>query len=360
MKFIVDRSTFDRAIKKVLLATGKKHRVQILTHVAMKVNEDGLLLEGTDLDLGIKIMVPAEVIEEGTTTISGEKLRNICCYSEGEITFSATGSRVLVKTSNSKYSLTGMEYTDFPLLPEVEGKSIIIEQSVLKNSINKVRHAAARSDFRPSLCGISLEIMDASISVAATDGNRLSVVDYPLDFAVEETSIIIPQKNIGSIVELMSGKSDDVKITFGRNKIKFQIKDGEVTSSLIDGKFPNFRHLIPNSSKMNFEIDRDIFITSIKKTMFVDDNSVKSVSISLSDNNVLITSDRNGETAEDSVEISYKGDPIKASYNASFLLDALQSVSDNLIGIHLNSNKEGMLITSENDMHNQLVMPQFL
>lgn len=358
MKFIVEHATFERAVKKVLFATNERHRMQILTHVAMKATEDGgLLLEGTDLDIGIKVRVPAEVIEEGSTTISGKKLKNICYFSNGEMTFSENNNKVLVKASGSKYSITGMEYTDFPLLPEVEGKKIVIKQSVLKNLMLKTNHASAKNDIRPALCGILFELLDTSLSLAATDGNRLSLFDYPLGFVTDKASVIIPHRNIDGIASLLSNSGEDVEITLGKDKIKFEMQDVEITSTLIDAQFPSFRRIIPTSSKIHFEIGRSPLIASIQKTIFVDDDKVKKVIISLSENNILISAEKNGEEAEDSKDIVYHGNPIKIGFNSSYLLDALLSISDDVVDLYLNSENESILIVSDKGQHQQVIMP---
>ena len=358
MKFTVETSEFSKAVRQVSKAIKEKNRIPVLNHIAMKVTEGGLVMEGTDLDIGIKKRIFVEVIGEGSLTVSAKKLNKICDLSHGDITFSEKGGKVTVKTGGSKYTLASLEYTDYPLLPEVEGKSIIVPQAVLKNLISKTNHAVANQDIRPAMCGILFELLDTSFSMAATDGHRLSVFDHPIGFDVGKSSSILPLKTALSLLKLLDD-SKDVEITFGKDKIKLTMEDMEITSTLIDSQFPSFRRIIPVKSRIEFRIGRIPFIESIKKSVLVDDDTVKKTIISLSENclTTLSSSKESGEQSEDVIQLVYSGDSINIGMNASYVLDALEAASGEVVSVHLNSDVESMLIESENGLHKQVIMP---
>lgn len=341
MKFKINRDHFANGLAQVLNVVGSKATMPILSNVLIEAEKDQISLTTTNLDLGIRCRIKAEVKETGAVTLPVKRLAGIVRELPNiDVTFDASPNHQIKLTSGgSTFRIMGIGKEDFPPLPEFgEERAFSLEQGELVAMLKSVAYAQSTDETRYILNGVYFNFRDEKLSLVATDGRRLAMMAKELEVPAESAgSIILPAKTVGELTRLLD-KGEKVKISFNERRASFQIATDKDSSGLIDhiylyskvveGNYPNYQQVIPKETHQRIKLERELFLQCVHRAALVCSEKANSVRIKLSSNLLELTAQSPdfGE-AHESMAISYSGPELQVAFNPAFLMDPLRALS---------------------------------
>jgi DNA polymerase-3 subunit beta len=341
MKFKINRDHFANGLAQVLNVVGSKATMPILSNVLIEAEKDQISLTTTNLDLGIRCRIKAEVKEPGAVTLPVKRLAGIVRELPNiDVTLDASPTHQIKLTSGgSTFRIMGIGREEFPPLPEFgEEKAFSLEQSELVTMLKSVAYAQSTDETRYILNGVYFNFKDGKLSLVATDGRRLALVAKDMEVPLESSgAIILPAKTVGEITRLLD-KGEKVKINFNDRRAAFQIATDKDTSGLIDhvylyskvveGNYPNYHQVIPKETHQRIKLERELFLQCVHRAALVCSEKANSVKLKLSSNLLELTAQSPdfGE-AHESMAIGYSGPDLQVAFNPAFLMDPLKALT---------------------------------
>jgi DNA polymerase-3 subunit beta len=341
MKFKINRDHFSNGLAQVLNVVGSKAAMPILSNVLIEAEKDCISLTTTNLDLGIRCKIKAEVKEGGSVTLPVKRLATIVRELPNvDVAFDSTANhQVKIASGGSNFRIMGIGAEEFPKLPDsTDDKTYTLEQGEIATMLSNVSYAQSTDETRFILNGVYFNFKDEKLTLVATDGRRLALVSKEL--AVPATSagaIILPAKTVAELLRLL-GKGDKLKIAFNERRAAFQIDTGKDTSGLIDsiylfskvveGNYPNYQQVIPKETHQRIKLERELFLQCVHRAALVTSEKSNSVKIKLSSNLLEITASSPdfGESHE-SMAIAYSGTDLQVAFNPQFVMDPLRALT---------------------------------
>lgn len=352
MKFNIRQDEMLPLLDTVHGCVDKGHGIPILRNLLMVVEKGRLSLAGTDNE--VEIVVSSEHIskskEDGKITASARKLLDICksLQRESDIEFSLDKDRLLIRADRSRFGLTSLPADEFPKTDiGKDGIEIVISCKDLRCFLEDTMFSMASDDVRYALRGILLELGNGRLRGVATDGHRLALKDFTIGtLANIKQEIIIPRKGVMELRRLLDDSDDDVKIKVSQNHIQVTRGDVQLTSKLIDAKYPDYRSVVPDSGKYTVKTDREILKQCLRRASVLSDGIYRGVSISIKENLLKASaSNPEQEQAEEEIDIEYKGVNMEIGFNVAYLLDALSAIkTDNVLLNFTDSNSSCLLL----------------
>src|SRR5581483_1851163 len=264
MKVVLTRADLLKGISTVQSAVAAKNTMPILANVLLEARDKKLEFVATDLDMGIRCSVQAEVVEKGSITINAKKLSDIVReLPEASVDLEIDDShKMILVCQKSNFKIHGLPKDDFPILPEVKKDKVFkVKGSLLQEMIRKTIFAVSTDETRYVLNGVFFQIEGGKVRMVATDGHRLAFIQKKLEGKNDEKcNVIIPTKTLNELTKVVSdlskGKEEEdviVEITATENQIKFAAGGVEIISRLIEGQFPNYEQVIPKESDKKVE-----------------------------------------------------------------------------------------------------------
>jgi DNA polymerase-3 subunit beta len=341
MKFKINRDHFSNGLAQVLNVVGSKATMPILSNVLIEADKDSISLTTTNLDLGIRCKVKAEVKEPGAITLPVKRLATIVKeLPSTDVTFDASPTHQIKLTSGgSTFRIMGIGREEFPPLPEFgEEKSFTLEQGELVAMLKSVAYAQSTDETRFILNGVYFNFNDGKLSLVATDGRRLALMSKEMEVPAESAgNIILPAKTVGELLRMLD-KGEKLKVSFNDRRAAFQInvdKDSAgfvdsvyLYSKVVEGNYPNYNQVIPKETHQRIKLERELFAQCVHRAALVCSEKSNSVKIKLSSNLLEITAQSPdfGE-AHESMAIAYSGPELQVGFNPQFLLDPLRALS---------------------------------
>jgi DNA polymerase-3 subunit beta len=340
----------------------KKSVVPILSHVLLDFIESGLRLKATDLDHSIMESVPAEVSTLGAIAVPAATLNDIVRKSsdtaELEFSLADKGSKLLVVAGKSKFELSTLDHSDFPEIALLkDGCSFTIKSADFNKLISRTKISISPEESRHNLNGIFFHKESEKLKAAATDGHRLSVSEIDINIKESLQGIIISKKTVFEVKKLLDVFQDDVSITLNANQIQFVLGNVAFISKLVDGNFPDYKRVIPETNSEFFIVKRTDFLEIVDRVAVISDDKVRSVKLELNKNNLAcyIANSKVG-SGRDEVEVVYSGQGWSAGFNASYLLDVAQTLQGESLKIHVKEALAPILITDESEPESLFVI----
>ena len=349
MKFKINRDHFANGLAQVLNVVGSKATMPILSNVLIEAEKDQISLTTTNLDLGIRCKIKAEVKETGSVTLPVKRLATIVRELPNvDVTFDASPNHQVKLTSGgSNFRIMGIAKDEFPPLPEFgDEKAYTLEQAELTTMLKSVAYAQSSDETRYILNGVYFNFKDSKLSLVATDGRRLALVSKEMDVpATSAGAIILPAKTVSELTRLLD-KGEKVKINFNERRAAFQIATDKDTSGLIDhvylyskvveGSYPNYNQVIPKETHQRIKLERELFLQCVHRAALVCSEKSNSVKIKLSSNLLEITAQSPdfGE-AHESMAIGYSGPELQVAFNPVFVMDPLRALTKDEIFFEL-------------------------
>ncbi len=308
----------------------------ILSNVLLRAEGERLELTATDLDVTVVCGVEAKVRNSGTTTLPVKKLFGIAReLSGGEIEIEVDEKNVCsVRSGSSFYKINGLSAEEYPPLPKFkEEKKVLVGQEKFRGMLRKTSFAISTDEARYVLNGIFISLKDHKMTIVATDGRRLALVDEEVE--VPEPSqgeFIIPAKAVAELNRLLQ-ENGETAIKYGDNQAEFALSAGKnftvkIITKLIEGNYPNYRQVIPGETKERVGLPREEFLHALKRAEIMTSEKANSVKLSFTRNNLAITanSPEVGE-ARESMAVNYKGKEIAVAFNPKYLIDPLNALT---------------------------------
>ncbi|MFA5057239.1 MAG: DNA polymerase III subunit beta [Opitutaceae bacterium] len=341
MKFKINRDHFSNGLLQVLNVVGSKATMPILSNVLIEAEKDHISLTTTNLDLGIRCRIKAEVKETGSVTLPVKRLATIVRELPNiDVTLDSTPNhQVKLASGGSQFRIMGIGKEEFPPLPEFgDDKSFSLEQAELGNMLKGVAYAQSADETRYILNGVYFNFRDGKLSLVATDGRRLALISKELEFpAASAGNIILPAKTVSELLRLLD-KGAKIKISFNERRASFQIATEKDTSGLVEniylfskvveGNYPNYQQVIPKETHQRIKLERELFLQCVHRAALVCSEKSNSVKIKLTSNLLEITASSPdfGESHE-SMAISYSGPDLQVAFNPQFIMDPLRALT---------------------------------
>ncbi|HVZ66513.1 MAG TPA: DNA polymerase III subunit beta [Lacunisphaera sp.] len=341
MKFKINRDHFSNGLAQGLNVVGSKAAMPILSNVLIEAEKDQISLTTTNLDLGIRCRIKADVKEGGSVTLPVKRLATIVRELPNvDVAFDSTAThQVKIASGGSNFRIMGIGAEEFPKLPDsADDKNYALEQAELATMLGNVSYAQSTDETRYILNGVYFNFKDGKLALVATDGRRLALVSKEMTVpAASAGAIILPAKTVAELLRLL-GKGEKVKVSFNERRAAFQIDTGKDTSGLTDsiylfskvveGNYPNYQQVIPKETHQRIKLERELFLQCIHRAALVTSEKSNSVKIKLSANLLEITASSPdfGESHE-SMAISYSGPDLQVAFNPQFLMDPLRALT---------------------------------
>jgi DNA polymerase III subunit beta len=341
MKFKINRDHFSNGLAQVLNVVGSKAAMPILSNVLIEAEKDHISLTTTNLDLGIRCKIKAEVKEGGTITLPVKRLATIVRELPNvDVSFdSTTGHQAKIASGGSNFRIMGLGAEDFPKLPDsADDKTFSLEQGELATMLGNVSYAQSTDETRYILNGVYFNFKEGKLALVATDGRRLALVSKEMNVpAAGAGAIILPARTVAELLRLL-GKGEKIKIAFNERRAAFLIDTGKDTSGLTDsiylfskvveGNYPNYQQVIPKETHQRIKLERELFLQCVHRAALVTSEKSNSVKIKLTANLLEITASSPdfGESHE-AMAISYSGPELQVAFNPQFVMDPLRALT---------------------------------
>ena len=367
MKFSISRENLLQPLQLVSGAVERRHTLPILSNVLIKVSENSLWLTGTDLEVElISNMTLTGEVEEGEITVPAKKLFDICrgLPDQSDLHFQVDGAKAILKSGRSKYSLSTLSADDYPNLEDWEGEvEFEISQTNLKHLIDSTHFSMAQQDVRYYLNGMSLETEDNIIRTVATDGHRLALCRMTYENAtLPSRQVIIPRKGVLEISRLIDEEDKLIKVQIGANHIRLFSSEFIFTSKLVDGRFPDYRRVLPKDGDKTILASKDSLKQAFSRASILSNEKFRGVRLNLSDEELKITANNpEQEEAEEIVDVDYKGGELEIGFNVAYLIDVFNSLKSEQVKISLSdSNSSALIEDAADDAALYVIMPMRL
>ena len=339
MKFKIVRSKFLEGLKSVQGIVAGKGSLPILQNVLLEAKGGELTMTTTDLDISIRASVACEVINEGGSTIPVKFLFNaISKVVEGDVEVETDDKdRATICAGNAKFKFAGMPESEFPKLPQDENAySYKIPQATFKDMLRKVAYAASQDDTRRTLKGVLMSFKEQKLTMVATDGRRLALVEHEVEFPQDaEKDIILPSKAVAELQRTLNGEGE-LEMMVQNSQICFKVESLMVYTKLIDEIYPNYRQVIPVDERQEILVDRQLLLDALDRARVMSMDEAHSTKLIFSNGKLTVTSAASdiGE-AKDEVPIKYSGEEIEILFDPAYVMDCLKAIDDDEVSINL-------------------------
>ena len=367
MKVLCKQENLNYGIQIANKAISSKIIEPIYGNIMLETAENELKLAATSGDITIEVMIEVENIEQhGSITVPAKELSNLVgTYDPGQMEIESDDARVItLKTRGCHYQLNGLSADQFPSSPQLIGEDcLIMKQADLKSMLKETGFAIAPPDeVRAVLKGSLFEISDNTLNVVSADGRRMAKKTATLlSSGGQNYEVIVPKKTLTELLRILKDNDEEIKIYISDSQIDFQIDKVRILSGLIQGKFPNYRQVIPAHCDQSLRIDKNAFYKALKRASFVaqDLESPNLVKLKIHASQLIITANTQdlGQAYEE-VDLEEPGQSIDISFNAKYLLDALSCMAGPEILFELsNPVNPGIIRPSNDDKYIYVIMP---
>ena len=342
MKFKINQDHFSNGLQQVLNVVASRSTMPILSNVLIEAEEGHISLTTTNLDLGIRCRIKAEVTDMGSITLPVRKLATIVKELPVNEVFLETSEKNQAKITSggSLFKIMGISSEEFPPLPTFENRKVFeLSQVQIVNMLKSVSYAQSTDENRYILNGVYFNFADEKLTLVATDGRRLGLTGLDLEVSEENAgSLILPAKTVAELERLM-GKGEKVNIAFNDRQAAFEIGLDEagdsglvdhlyLVSKIVEGNYPNYRQVIPKETEHRVKIERELMLECVHRAALVTSDKSNSVKIKVSKNLLEISgqSSEYGESHE-SMAIAYDGPEVQVAFNPQFLMEPLKALN---------------------------------
>ena len=346
MKLQVTQENLNRALGSVARVANSRGTLPILANVLIKTSNNRLSLSATNLDIAITHYIGAKVKEEGSITVPARLMQDfVGSLPEGVIELDLQDTKLHVNTDQYKSVVNGIMADDFPIMPAIsDGKSWTVDGGLFKKALQQVVFAASSDETRPVLTGVLLQTSDGKLHMAATDSYRLA--EKRLGANKYDVQLLIPATAMHDLLRLLGDDDEKVQITHGEQQVLFQVADIELVTRLVEGKYPDYRKLIPAKFATEATLKRADLVNVTKVSSLFARESAGSVTIELDEaakqlsiRSVASQLGENTATAEAAVTGSGS-----ITVNSRYLLDALGALSGDEVVFGFNGKLEPTLL----------------
>jgi DNA polymerase-3 subunit beta len=371
MSINLSKEDFLPALNSLQSITGKKGTMAILANILIQTQENFIELIATDLEVGIKKNVAAEIINPGSITLPAKILYEIVRESGSESIKIEEKDKnwARIKTGTSMYNLAGTPSEEYPNFPEYDEESLIsLPCEIIKELIDKTIFSAAQErESNYTLTGILVEKEKKEeksfLRMVSSDGHRLSIMEKELDKESDKINIekntLVPRKGVSEIKKACEGQKN-FSLGADKKQLVVKTKNSLMIVRLMNGEFPDYKSIVKVIEKDNFiKIERSKFLDSLKRTNLFSEDTFNAIQLSVEDNKLILSSQNmDFGNAKDEMAITYSGEPLDLGFNCRYFIDALQVMRSDTIKAYVNSDQSPCLIEGDEDLgFTSIIMP---
>ena len=341
-------------------AVSSRTAIQILSGILLEAREGELRLAATDMELSLRAAVPARVEGDGAVVLPGRTLVDIArLLPSDEVTIEhrASESVVHVTSGSASYTLHTYNAEDFPRLPDFsDTQTFAVDREALIATIARVARAASRDEARPVLTGVLVQFAGDKLVMAATDSYRLAVKETTLSASAPELEAIVPSRALQELARI-AGDAEEIAVGVQENQVLFSTGDVWLTTRRIDGQFPNYRQLLPETFEHELVVPRGELLDVVRRAAVMIQRATP-LQLRFAEGEVTVVA-RTHEVGEsqEAMPVAYTGEPLEIGFNAEFLREGLESVEGDDVRMKLISSLRPAVLTDEGEDFTYLVMP---
>ena len=367
MQFSLNRELLLKPLLLVSGAVERKSTLPILSNVLLEVNGNSLKLIATDLEL--EMVAYAQIDNQsadGAITVPARKLLDICksLPNDSALLFELTNDVITISTGRSKYSLSTLPASEFPNIDEWSGDvEFALPKSELLRLIESTHFSMANQDVRYYLNGMSIETEGAEIRSVATDGHRLAICKIGgHDLQLPNRQVIVPRKGILEIIRLLDSVDEEIQIYLGANHIRIIDNEFSFTSKLVDGRFPDYRRVLPRNGDKVLKADKETLRQVLSRVSILSNDKFKGVRLNFSRTELKITANNpEQEHAEEVLEIDFPYEDVEIGFNVNYVIDVLNAIKEPMVTFTLADSNSSVIIEGESSKEAlYVVMPMRL
>lgn len=375
MKLTISKSQMLLGLQRVQNVVERRTTMPILSNALLKTETGALSLSATDLEVGIQSLLPAEIKEPGSITVKARSLLDIVReLPETDIQFQTReNSRLEITAKKSVFNILGLPAEDFPEVPSFTSEEsqtfVRMNGSAVVAMLDKTLYAASTDEARYHLNGVFFETLEEAdkrlFRMVATDAHRLALVDNPGALFDENAwrlfkdGVIVPRKGLNELRRLLAEGKEDFFVTI-KGRMLFVKRDNIFLSMrLIEGKYADYKRIIPKQAEGPICVDREAFLASLKRVSLMSSDKSKSVTFSLKPGILTISSQSPelGDALEE-LSVDYSGEDLRIGFNSRYLIDAVSSMEGEQVLLELRGKQNpGVIRSSEGANHTSVVMP---
>lgn len=339
MKLEIAKSALLDGLQKVQNIVSLRSTLPILSNVMLVADKNTVMLTTTDLEVSVRCKVEANVQKAGATTLPARRLSSITReLQDSAILLDVDDKDVgTITCGSSFFKIIGLSADEFPPLPKSDGKyTYTLDQGAFREMLRKSSYAASTDETRYVLNGVLLSFKSGKLTMVATDGRRLALVEQEVDFPTEaQGDYILPSKAVNELTHVLRDEGE-LKIQATENQIIFEFDDVVVASKLIDGTYPNYKQVIPTQCEERVTLERESLLTALRRVSLVTTDKSNAAKLIFGKNklSVIMNTPDIGE-AHETIPVKYGGKEILISFNPEYMMDPLKNLSNDEVSIEL-------------------------
>lgn len=356
-------------LKPIGVVTGVVERrltLPILSYILVKATDTLISFTGTDLEVEIVAATEGEVEKAGEVTVPARKLFDIlrALPDNVTVTISKQGEKVALKSGKTRFSLSTLPPADFPKVEAHDfERALTISKTELKKIIDRTAFCMAQQDVRYYLNGLYVEVSGKRLRGVATDGHRMAVTEMDaLEEEVAAAQIIIPRKGVQEISRLLVESDATVSVQIGGNHARLSVDNQILTTKLIDGKFPDYTKVIPQTQSKEVILNRQVFREALSRVSILANEKYRGIRLNLEAGRLRVTANNpEQEEAVEEIDTTYSGEGLEIGFNVNYLIEATNAIGSSEVVLGLSdANSSCTLKATDDSSTKYIVMPMRL
>jgi DNA polymerase III subunit beta len=339
MELVVRKNDLLRELQLFQGIVERKNTIPILANVLIEAAGDEVRMLATDLEVALRSKCAASVAKGGSLTLPAKKLYEVVkALPETDVRIQEDKNGVKVAADRFDSRMQTLPREDFPTLPDISGKGkATLPRAAVREMVGKTQFAITGEDTRYFLNGAKFVLTPQSLTLVATDGHRLALVEVKHEVGVDkEVGVILPKKTLLELGKLLSEGEGDITFEHGENHLFFEVGGRVLISRMIDGQFPAYERVIPKGNDKHIEFDRERLTSAVKRVALLSNERSRAVKFEIDKGKVEVTSSSSefGE-AREQLAVEYSGAAMAISFNAQYVLDFLNVVETDIVSLSL-------------------------
>jgi DNA polymerase-3 subunit beta len=360
LKATCSRDELTRALGVVSRGVSTRTTVQILAGILLHASEGRLDLAATDMELSLRTSLDAQFESDGSVVVPGRlllELARLLPAADVAIEHKLEEAAVEIRSGSATYRLHTYNAEDFPRLPDADAADRHeVDRETLLETVARVSRSASRDESRPVLTGVLMRFEPGKLVMAATDSYRLSVKETAIEGSVPELEAIVPARALGELARVAQA-GEGIELGVHENQVVFSTGDALLTTRRIDGQFPNYKQLVPETFDHELSLPREELLDVVRRVAVMAQRN-SPLRLRFGDGELTVSAQTQdiGE-ARESLPVSFSGEPLEIGFNAEFLRDGIESVGGEQLRLKLISPLRPAVLQGEDDDFLYLIMP---
>lgn len=370
MKLVCTQENFKKAIYNTERVVGKQITLPILENILLETEGGMLKVSATNLEIGVSLKIGAKVEKEGKITIPARLIGNFTANLPGNDTIELEVANATLKISSGEYraQIKGMGAQEFPIIPDMEGDFLFtLPLQRTRDFLAKLMPSTAIDNTRPELAGVNVLFFDNELHLAATDSFRLAEAIVPIEkikpkeyslLTSKTESVIVPAQAVAELLRIAEEEAEKIQVALEENQIFLQIGAVKIVSRLINGKYPEYKHIIPQKFATEARMEREDLMRAVKVAGIFTDGKSGEVSFRLDpENRKIVIQSEAEEIGENTAQVlaDITGPEQKIVFNPRYILDGISAATSTRLSLSANDSSSPVLIRMLDDKNRQQI-----